>query len=70
MLRDADRDVTVIEARNTIGGRINTDRSLGFATNLGASLLHWAEGNLLVSYVKKGRDASLCVFARVTNCVA
>lgn len=34
-------DVTVIEARNRIGGRINTDRSLGMPVDLGAQ---WIEG--------------------------
>ena len=51
MLSMAGRDVTVIEARNRLGGRINTDRSLGFAADLGASWLHWADGNPLVEDV-------------------
>ena len=46
-LAKAGRTVQVIEARGRIGGRINTDRSLGFAADLGASWLHGHEGNPL-----------------------
>ncbi|WP_425071199.1 FAD-dependent oxidoreductase [Sagittula sp. S175] len=40
-------DVTVIEARDRIGGRILTDRSLGLPLDLGASWLHGTAGNPL-----------------------
>jgi len=37
--------VTVLEARNRIGGRMHTDRSLGCAVDLGASWVHGIKGN-------------------------
>ena len=37
--------VTVIEARDRIGGRIWTDRGLGTAVDLGATWIHGPEGN-------------------------
>lgn len=37
--------VTVIEARNRIGGRLHTDTSLGVALDLGASWIHGVQGN-------------------------
>lgn len=40
-------DVTVLEARNRIGGRILTDRSLGVPLDLGASWIHGTHGNPL-----------------------
>ncbi|MFY9713838.1 MAG: FAD-dependent oxidoreductase [Microbacterium sp.] len=40
MLADAGRRVLVLEARDRIGGRMHTDRSAGFAVDLGASWIH------------------------------
>lgn len=40
-------DVTVLEARRRIGGRILTDRSLGLPLDLGASWIHGTRGNPL-----------------------
>ncbi|MET1415644.1 FAD-dependent oxidoreductase [Roseibium sp. HPY-6] len=40
-------DVTVLEARDRIGGRIWTDNSLGTPFDLGASWIHGADGNPL-----------------------
>ncbi|MFE6734011.1 flavin monoamine oxidase family protein [Microbacterium sp. NPDC057650] len=40
MLHDAGRSVLVLEARDRIGGRMNTDRSAGFPVDLGASWIH------------------------------
>lgn len=48
MLADLDYDVTVYEARDRIGGRLWTDRSLGVPLDLGASWIHGVEGNPLV----------------------
>lgn len=44
-LANAGRSVTVIEARDRIGGRIHTDWSLGPALDLGASWIHGVRGN-------------------------
>ena len=53
VLSTSGRDVELIEARNRLGGRINTDLSLGSAADLGASWLHWADGNPLVAEIDK-----------------
>lgn len=45
-LRDAGLHVTVLEARERIGGRVWTDRSLdGMALDMGASWIHGVRGN-------------------------
>ena len=41
-------DVTVLEARNRIGGRMHTDYSFGIPFDLGASWIHGTEGNPIV----------------------
>lgn len=42
--------VTVIEARDRIGGRVWTDRTLGVPLDLGASWIHGIEGNPLTEW--------------------
>src|SRR6185436_16299522 len=44
-LADAGASVVVLEARDRIGGRVWTDRSLGVPIDLGASWIHGVEGN-------------------------
>lgn len=44
-LSEVGRKVTVYESRDRIGGRINTDRSLGPALDLGASWIHGIDDN-------------------------
>ena len=50
-LHDSGYKVTVLEARNKIGGRIDTDRSLGFPIERGANWIHSneLENNRLMS---------------------
>lgn len=48
----AGREVTVLEARERIGGRIRTDRSFGVPLDLGASWLHGDHGNPLTAIVQ------------------
>ncbi len=45
VLLQAGRRVEMIEARDRIGGRVVSDRSLGFAADLGASWIHGRRGN-------------------------
>ena len=47
LLAGAGYDVTIYEARDRIGGRIWTDRSLGLPLDLGASWIHGLDGNPL-----------------------
>ncbi|MCU0830992.1 MAG: FAD-dependent oxidoreductase [Rhizobiaceae bacterium] len=49
LLRQNGRRVLVLEARDRIGGRIHTDRSLGFPAELGANWIHGTDGNPLVT---------------------
>lgn len=44
LLRDAGRQVIVLEARDRVGGRVHTDRS-GAPTDLGASWIHGINGS-------------------------
>jgi monoamine oxidase len=44
-LRAAGVAVTLVEARERIGGRVHTDRSLGAPFDAGAMFVHWAERN-------------------------
>ncbi|MEC8154324.1 MAG: FAD-dependent oxidoreductase [Pseudomonadota bacterium] len=46
-LSQAGNEVTVIEARDRVGGRVHTDRSLGLPLDLGASWIHGTRGNPL-----------------------
>jgi monoamine oxidase len=45
--------VTVLEARDRIGGRIWTNRSLGFPVDLGASWIHGVQGNPITQLAKQ-----------------
>ncbi len=51
LLADAGRRVLVLEARDRIGGRMNSDRSAGFAVDLGASWIHGIEDSPLAELV-------------------
>lgn len=51
VLRDKGHQVTVIEARDRVGGRVSTNTSLGFPVEEGASWLHGVTGNPLVPLV-------------------
>jgi len=52
MLADEGRHVVVIEARDRIGGRMNTDRSAGFPVDLGASWVHGIDDSPLWDLVQ------------------
>ncbi|WP_051438832.1 flavin monoamine oxidase family protein [Ciceribacter selenitireducens] len=58
-LKERGIEVIVIEARERIGGRISTDRSLGVAVERGASWMHGMNGNPLAGLV---RDLKLSTF--------
>lgn len=58
LLRQDGLSVRVIEARGRLGGRVVTDRSLGFAADLGASWIHGARGNP-VTDLARARDLRL-----------
>jgi monoamine oxidase len=43
-LQDSGCEVTILEARNRIGGRIHTDNSFGFPIDMGAAWIHYSGG--------------------------
>jgi monoamine oxidase len=49
-LREAGASVVVVEARDRVGGRLFTDRSLGFPVDLGASWIHGVEDNPVAAF--------------------
>lgn len=51
-LADSGLAVTVLEARDRIGGRIATDRSLGVPVECGAAWIHGADGNPLTALAR------------------
>eukprot|EP01135_Chromosphaera_perkinsii_P011900 Nk52_evm17s2531 gene=Nk52_evmTU17s2531 len=53
LLKSGRVSVTVLEARDRVGGRILTDRSLGFPLEHGAQWIHGIEGNPLEAIVKE-----------------
>ncbi|MFW5660873.1 MAG: FAD-dependent oxidoreductase, partial [Oceanicaulis sp.] len=52
-LSGAGRAVTVLEARDRIGGRVHTDRSLGVPLDLGASWIHGLDGNPVTALARQ-----------------
>ena len=50
---DAGLDVTVVEARDRIGGRLRTDRSLGVPVDVGASWIHGVRGNPIAALAER-----------------
>ena len=56
VLADEGHAVTVVEARDRIGGRVHTDRSLGVPLDLGASWIHGVTDNPLTEIAD---DASI-----------
>ncbi|WP_346912664.1 FAD-dependent oxidoreductase [uncultured Roseibium sp.] len=52
-LKDAGWDVLVLEARDRIGGRIDTDRSLGEVLERGANWIHGVDGNPLMPLARE-----------------
>ncbi len=46
-------DVTVLEAQDKVGGRLRTDRSLGFAFDEGASWIHGIDGNPITNLAQQ-----------------
>jgi monoamine oxidase len=53
-LRSAGANVTVLEARDRIGGRICTDSSWGVPVELGAAWVHGVRGNPVTRLVRSG----------------
>ena len=52
-LADAGRTVIVLEAKDGVGGRTRTDRSLGIAFDLGASWIHGTKNNPITGLAAK-----------------
>jgi monoamine oxidase len=52
-LTDEGFSVTVLEARDRIGGRIHTDRSLGSAVDMGAAWVHGVKGNPIMALARR-----------------
>ncbi len=58
-LADAGIQVTVLEARERIGGRAWTDTSLGVPIDLGAAWIHGTDGNPLVDLAERSGAATV-----------
>ena len=56
-LSDEGYDVTILEARERIGGRVYTDRSTGIALDLGASWIHGLKHNNPITDIAKEAGA-------------
>jgi monoamine oxidase len=56
-LRDAGQRVTLLEARDRIGGRVWTDHSLGLPLDMGASWIHGIEGNPITDLARQANAA-------------
>ncbi|GIX49244.1 MAG: amine oxidase [Candidatus Tectimicrobiota bacterium] len=54
-LHDAGGAVVVLEARHRLGGRIHTDRALGFPVELGAHWIHGAYRNPIAALARRWR---------------
>jgi monoamine oxidase len=52
-LKENGFDVTVLEAQNKVGGRLRTDRRLGFAFDEGASWIHGIDGNPITNLAQQ-----------------
>lgn len=52
-LHQAQQDVLILEAKNRIGGRVDTNYNWGFAIELGASWIHGIEHNPLIPLLGK-----------------
>lgn len=57
-LRKQGHEVVVVEARDRIGGRIWTDRTLGVPVDLGASWIHGPQGNPLTGLARQAGVAT------------
>jgi monoamine oxidase len=55
-LRHAGRSVTVVEARDRIGGRIWTAETLGFHADRGATFIHWTQPHVWAEFTRYGLD--------------
>ena len=53
LLRDSGFDVTVLEARDRLGGRVWTDARIGAPVDLGGSWVHGVDGNPLTLWCEK-----------------
>ena len=56
-LMEAGDNVTIVEARDRIGGRIWTDRSMGTPVDLGASWIHESKGNPITKIAAKYKQS-------------
>jgi monoamine oxidase len=54
-------NITILEARDRIGGRIFTDRSLGFPVDMGASWIHGSNGDNPITPIAKAANATTFV---------
>jgi len=68
LLAAAGFEITVLEARDRIGGRIHQSSRFGLPVDLGASWIHGTQGNPIVDLAEKARSTTVACGAVYSIC--
>ncbi|RYP91101.1 hypothetical protein DL770_002757 [Monosporascus sp. CRB-9-2] len=70
LLAAAGFEVTILEARDRVGGRVYQNAGLGLPIDLGASWIHGTEGNPLVALAEKAGTTTIACGAVYSICAS